>query len=132
MSRETQLIEKGQGDVWTFSASVHCTSGIAVAFDSVAGEIKPIHTLGAAPVGVTLMPTRDTGTGTIGTNSVALDKIVYVTITGVAMAPGAYVQVSGDGVRVLSSPSGTMWASVLGKTIGTISANSRGLIKLIW
>jgi hypothetical protein len=127
-----QLIEKGQGDVWTFSASVHCTSGIAVQFDVVAGEIKPIHTLGAAPLGVTLMPTRKTGEGTIGTNSVALDKIVYVDITGVATAPGAWVQVSGDGVRVLSNPSGTMWQSVLGKTIENIGANSRGLIKLIW
>jgi len=129
---ETQLIEKGQGDVWTFPASTHCTSGIAVQFDAIAGEIKPIHTLGAVPVGVTLMPTRDTGTGTVGTNSVALDKIVYVTITGAAIAPGAWVQVSGDGVRVLSAPSGTMWQSVLGKTIGNIGANSRGLIKLIW
>lgn len=127
----TQLIEKGQGDVWTFAASVHCTSGIPVIFDAVAGEIKPLSTLGATPVGVTLMPTRDTGTGTVGTNSVALDKIVYVNTTGNAVTAGGYVQCSGAYATAIS-PTGGDYIKLLGRAVNNIGANERGLIKLIW
>jgi len=123
----TQQWEIGQGDVWTFEATSIVTSGDVVKFDG--DLVKVAQATGDRPAGVCLFPAS---AGKLA--AVALDKIVYVNMTGVAATGGGYVVPATEGkARAFNGvPAAGDWENILGRAIIAGTDNGRAKIKLIW
>jgi len=123
----TQQWEIGKGDVWTFEATSIVTSGDVVKFDG--DKVKVAQATGDRPVGVCLFPAS---AGQLA--AVALDLIVYVNTTGIAMSEGAYVTPATQGkVRGLGATPGISDVeNIVGRIIEANAANGRAKVKLIW
>lgn len=123
----TQQWEIGKGEVWTFKATSIVTSGDVVKFDG--DMVKVAQATGDRPVGVCLIPAS---AGQLA--AVALDLIVYVNTTGVAVTGGGYVvpATQGKARGMLGVPAAGDWENVLGRVIEANTANARAKVKLIW
>lgn len=123
----TKQIEYGEGRVWSFTASVACTSGALVYLDG--GKCRPTTAVSQHILGVALIP-ASAGNAC----SVIMEGIVKIYTTGVGtVLAGDLFGPGADGKAAEKTETGAAERRyIAGHALEAGDRNSRVMIKLAW